>query len=177
LRRAGFGHFIICACLLNIGLPPAAADGLLGSTPAPNKAQGNADRPSPLPEPGSPSAVVKPFYDRYGLELDPTQRDHFIDPARKVLDGNDALKKSGQGDCLDQNMSLDNAVADRTEIEKTFRMLQSVNGDRAIVVVQFIEAGAPHRLEWKLAKVGDEWKISDLLSVTGEWALSQYQCQ
>ncbi|TIV08923.1 MAG: ABC transporter substrate-binding protein, partial [Mesorhizobium sp.] len=35
----------------------------------------------------------------------------------------------------------------------------------------------PHRLEWKFRKVDGDWKVSDLLSVTGEWALSQYQCE
>jgi len=45
------------------------------------------------------------------------------------------------------------------------------------VVVAFVVEGHQHRLEWKLKKVGGGWKVSDLLSVTGEWALSQYQCE
>ncbi|MFH0038601.1 hypothetical protein ACG3OR_34810, partial [Pseudomonas aeruginosa] len=60
---------------------------------------------------------------------------------------------------------------------KSLRTIEAVNGDEAKVVVAFVVAGNQHRLEWKLKKVGGDWKVSDLLSVTGEWALSQYQCE
>mgnify|MGYP002379863863 FL=1 len=122
-------------------------------------------------------ALIKPFYERIGSELDPAGRNHFIDPAKAVLDASDALEKSGQGECLDPNMALDNAPADKAEIDKTLKMLEAVKNDEAKVVVAFVEAGYPHRLEWKLKKVAGAWKISDLLSITGQWALSQYQCQ
>ena len=160
----------------------ARADGLLG---APAKTQPTttspADRPAAggvqtAPLPGSPTALIKPFYERIGLELDPAERSHFIDPAKTVLDKAEALKESGQGDCLDPNMALDNADANKPEIEKSLKTLEAIHGDEAKVVVAFVVAGKPHRLEWKLKKVGGDWKISDLLSVTGEWALSQYQC-
>ncbi|MGB3832406.1 MAG: hypothetical protein WA975_11150 [Mesorhizobium sp.] len=158
-----------------IGFPAVArVEGLLGSAPPPAR-QDNL--PAPPPAPGSPGAAIKPFYEHYGLELDPAERNRFTDPARTVLDKNDVLRKSGQGDCLDPNMALDNAVADKAEIGRTLRMLEAVEGDQARVVVAFVEAGAPHRLEWKLKRVGGDWKIADLLSVTGEWALSQYQCE
>ena len=154
----------------------AQAEGLLGvvpAAPAPRQAGPGASPPAP----GSPGAAIKPFYEHYGLELDPAERGRFVDPARTVLDKNDVLRKSGQGDCLDPNMALDNVAGHRAEIDRTFRMLEAVEGDQARVVVAFVEAGAPHRLEWKLRKVGDDWKIADLLSVTGEWALSQYWCE
>ncbi|MER9411286.1 hypothetical protein [Mesorhizobium sp. M0589] len=127
--------------------------------------------------PGSPTAVVRPFYDQVGLEIDPAQRSHFIDPAKTVLDKSDALRKSGQGECLDPNMALDNADYDKAEIDKSLKTLEAINGDQAKVIVAFVVAGNPHRLEWKFRKVDGKWKISDLLSVTGEWALSQYQCE
>ncbi|MBZ9796050.1 hypothetical protein [Mesorhizobium sp. ES1-4] len=189
-------------CLLAAGLNGAAAQGLLGAPPAnapagaapddsgtpPPTAPGGAAEPTPpaaLPPggpavpilPGSPTAVVRPFYDQVGLELDPSQRSHFIDPAKTVLDKSDALRKSGQGECLDPNMALDNADYDKAEIDKSLKTLEAINGDQAKVIVAFVVAGNPHRLEWKFKKVGGEWKISDLLSVTGEWALSQYQCE
>ncbi|RUV57253.1 hypothetical protein EOA88_34885, partial [Mesorhizobium sp. M5C.F.Ca.IN.020.14.1.1] len=124
-----------------------------------------------------PTAVVKPFYEHVGLELDPAQRSHFADPAKSVLDKSDALRKSGQGECLDPNMALDNAEYDKTEIDKSLKTIEAVKGDEAKVVVAFVVAGNPHRLEWKFRKVDGDWKVSDLLSVTGEWALSQYQCE
>ncbi|KAA3447459.1 hypothetical protein C7I87_26795 [Mesorhizobium sp. SARCC-RB16n] len=190
-------------CLLAAGLNGAAAQGLLGAPPAnapagaapdesgtpPATAPGGAAEPPTPPAalppsgpatpilPGSPTAVVRPFYDQVGLEVDPAQRSHFTDPAKTVLDKSDALRKSGQGECLDPNMALDNADYDKAEIDKSLKTLEAINGDQAKVIVAFVVAGNPHRLEWKFKKVGGEWKISDLLSVTGEWALSQYQCE
>ncbi|MER9392361.1 MULTISPECIES: hypothetical protein [unclassified Mesorhizobium] len=191
-------------CVLAVGMSAAAAQGLLGPPPAnapavaapagaapPANPPGTAVEPATPPVgwppadaaraapilPGSPTAVVRPFYDQVGLELDPTQRKNFVDPAKTVLDKSDALRKSGQGECLDPNMALDNAAYDKAEIDKSLKTLEAINGDQAKVIVAFVVAGNPHRLEWKFRKVDGDWKISDLLSVTGEWALSQYQCE
>ncbi|ESY58171.1 MULTISPECIES: hypothetical protein [unclassified Mesorhizobium] len=189
-------------CVLAVGMSAAAAQGLLGPPPAnapavaapagaapPANPPGTAVEPATPPvgwppaEPaapvlaGSPTAVVKPFYEHLGLELDPTQRKNFVDPAKTVLDKSDALRKSGQGECLDPNMALDNADYDKLAIDKSLKSIEAVNGDQAKVVVAFVVEGNQHRLEWKLKKVDGDWKISDLLSVTGEWALSQYQCE
>jgi len=180
--------------MLAAGLNGACAQGLFGSPPPNAPSGGNAPADSPpaatAPEskpaepapvapvlPGSPTAVVKPFYERIGLELDPAQRKNFVDPAKTVLDKSDALRASGQGECLDPNMALDNADYDKLAIDKSLRTIEAVDGDQAKVVVAFVVEGHQHRLEWKLKKVGGDWKISDLLSVTGEWALSQYQCE
>ncbi|UCI06071.1 hypothetical protein [Mesorhizobium sp. B1-1-8] len=183
--------------MLAVGLSGSAlAQGLFGAPPSNVPAGGNAPADtspppaapapqSPAPEaaapalilPGSPTAVVKPFYEHLGLELDPAQRKNFIDPAKTVLDKSDALRASGQGECLDPNMALDNADYDKLAIDRSFKTIEAVNGDEAKVVVAFVVEGNAHRLEWKLKKVGGDWKISDLLSVTGEWALSQYQCE
>lgn len=191
---------LLTVCLL-AGLNTAAAQGLLGPPPAnapaetapggppPANPPGNAVEPAKPPLawppsepaapvlPGSPTAVVKPFYEHLGLELDPTQRKNFVDPAKTVLDKSDALRASGQGECLDPNMALDNADYDKLAIDKSLKSIEAVNGDQAKVVVAFVVEGNQHRLEWKLKKVDGAWKISDLLSVTGEWALSQYQCE
>ncbi|PAP91843.1 hypothetical protein [Mesorhizobium wenxiniae] len=174
-------------CLLAAGLSSTAAQGLFGAPPA-NAAADNAATSPTASQPsdsapaapvrlGSPTAVVKPFYEHVGLGLDPAQRGHFADPAKSVLDKSDALRKSGQGECLDPNMALDNAEYDKTEIDKSLKTIEAVKGDEAKVVVAFVVAGNPHRLEWKFRKVDGDWKVSDLLSVTGEWALSQYQCE
>jgi hypothetical protein len=120
---------------------------------------------------------VRPFYDHIGLEADPKERYRFVDPARHVLDAGDRLRASGEGDCFDPNLALDGAPADKAEIDKTLKLAEAVRGETAIVVVAFSEAGEPHRMQWKLRRVGGEWKIEDLLSVTNEWALSQYQCE
>jgi hypothetical protein len=166
-------------CLLAAGLSSTAAQSLFGAPPAnaPAASLPTDGAPAAPVQPGSPTAVVKPFYEHVGLELDPAERSHFADPAKSVLDKSDALRKSGQGECLDSNMALDNAAYDRAEIDKSLKTIEAVKGDEAKVVVAFVVAGNPHRLEWKFRKVDGDWKITDLLSVTGEWALSQYQCE
>jgi hypothetical protein len=176
-------------CLLAAGLSSAAAQGLFGAPPAnapadnaaptspPAASQPTDSAPAAPVQPGSPAAVVKPFYEHVGLELDPAQRSHFADPAKSVLDKSDTLRKSGQGECLDPNMALDNATYDKAEIARSLKTIEAVKGDEAKVVAAFVVAGNPHRLEWKLKKIDGDWKITDLLSVTGEWALSQYQCE
>ncbi|MBZ9847316.1 YbjP/YqhG family protein [Mesorhizobium sp. CA14] len=146
------------------------------TTPTPQTAPAEPAPAAPV-LPGSPTAVVKPFYEHLGLELAPAQRKNFVDPAKTVLDKSDALRASGQGECLDPNMALDNADYDKLAIDRSLRTIEAVNGDGAKVVVAFVVEGDQHRLEWKLKKVGGAWKVSDLLSVTGEWALSQYQCE
>ncbi|TIP05382.1 MAG: hypothetical protein E5X72_07270 [Mesorhizobium sp.] len=159
--------------------PPKASSGDNASPPAAAAPDSKPAEPAPFAPvlPGSPTAVVKPFYEHLGLELDPAQRRNFTDPAKTVLDKSDALRASGQGECLDPNMALDNADYDKLAIDRSLRTIEAVNGDQAKVVVAFVVEGHQHRLEWKLKKVGGAWKVSDLLSVTGEWALSQYQCE
>ncbi|NUS18397.1 MAG: hypothetical protein HOQ25_01170 [Mesorhizobium sp.] len=157
--------------------PPKASSGDNASPPAATEPKPAEPAPVSPVLPGSPTAVVKPFYEHLGLELDPSQRKNFVDPAKTVLDKSDALRTSGQGECLDPNMALDNADYDKLAIDRSLRTIEAVSGEEAKVVVAFVVEGHQHRLEWKLKKVGGGWKISDLLSVTGEWALSQYQCE
>ncbi len=159
----------------------ACAEGLLGAKAptTPTASAGAAPTASNLATavaPDSPTAQVRPFY-ADGADLASADHERFVDPAKTVLEKNEALKKSGQGDCLDQNMPLDQVPYDKAVLEKTFKSLEAINGDDARVVVAFVEGSEPHRLEWKLKKVEGAWKITDLLSVTGEWALSQYQCE
>lgn len=126
---------------------------------------------------GTAVEAIKPFYDRIGLELDPAERARFVDPAKAVLDARDRLEKSQQGDCLDTNMALDNVPYDKAEIDGSLKIIGSETGDTAIVVAVFTAVHEPHRMQWKLKKVDGDWKVADLLSVTSEWALSQYQCE
>ncbi len=126
---------------------------------------------------GSPIEAVRPFYDRLGLELDPSQRDRFVDPALSIFAADEVLRQSGQGECLDPHMPQDGEATAQAEILKTLKMAEAIAGDSAKVVVAFAVGGKPHRLEWKLKRVGEDWKVYDILSVSGEWALSQYGCQ
>ncbi|TIT77211.1 MAG: hypothetical protein E5W57_16070, partial [Mesorhizobium sp.] len=93
------------------------------NAPAPETAPAEPAPAAPV-LPGSPTAVVKPFYEHPGLELDPTQRKNFIDPAKTVLDKSDALRASGQGECLDPNMAFDNADYDKLAIDKSLKTIE-----------------------------------------------------
>lgn len=124
-----------------------------------------------------PIDIVRPFYETIGSEIDLANRTHFADPARTILDDNDALAKSGQGYCLDPGLALDNADYDAAEFKASFKIQQDVEGDQAKVVASFKLGGEPHRMQWMLKKVDGAWKIADVLSVTGEWSLSQYNCK
>lgn len=125
----------------------------------------------------TPTAAVRAFYDHPGLELDPAARDRFVDPAKSVIEGDEALRQSGQGECLDPRMPVDGTQTDAAEIAGTLKTAEAIKGDTAKVIVAFLADGAPHRLEWKLQLVGQDWKVADILSVSGEWALSQYGCR
>lgn len=125
----------------------------------------------------TPIETVRAFYERPGLELSREARDRFIDPALSILNANDAIKATGEGGCIDDGLALDSPEADPAEVAASLKLAESVNGTHAKVVAAFTVAKAPHRMEWKLRQVDGEWKVYDLLSVTGEWALSQYGCE
>lgn len=125
----------------------------------------------------TPTETVRAFYDLPGFDLSPQARGRFIDPALKILNANDAIKATGEGGCIDPGLALDSPDADPAEVTASLKLAESVNGTEAKVIAAFMVAKAPHRMEWKLRQVDGEWKVYDLLSVTGEWALSQYGCE
>ena len=127
---------------------------------------------------GEASDAVKVFYDHPGLELDPTARDRFVDPARKLLDQNDAIKAAGEADgCLDPALPFDDTDYDPAIVASTLKLAERVDGDDAKVVAMFkVPDGVAH-LEWKLKKVGGAWKVADIVSMSKDWALSQFNCE
>jgi hypothetical protein len=127
---------------------------------------------------GEAADAVKPFYDRPGLELEPAERGRFVDPAKTVLDQNDAIKASGEGQgCLDPALPFDDSDYDLAEVTKTLKLTETVSGDDATVVAAFKVADGTARMEWKLKKVGGGWKVADIVSMTKDWALSQFNCE
>ncbi len=121
--------------------------------------------------------AVKPFYDHPGLELEASARDRFVDPARKVLDLNDAIRKAGEEGCLDPALPFDDTDEDPREIAMTLKLAELTKGEEATVVAAFKADGAMSRVEWKLRKVDGAWKVSDIVSMSKDWALSQFNCE
>jgi hypothetical protein len=127
---------------------------------------------------GETSDAVKPFYDRPGLELEPAERGRFVDPAKTVLDQNDAIKAGGEGDgCLDPALPFDDSDYDPAEVAKTLQLAETVSGGEAKVVATFKVADGTARLEWKLRRAEGAWKVADIVSLTKDWALSQFNCE
>jgi len=127
---------------------------------------------------GAPTEAVRPFYTTPGLEFQPAARDRFIDPARKVLDADEAIRKSGETDgCLDPALALDDTDYDYADVMASLKFVEAVKGDQAVVSALFRAEGEPARVEWKLRKVGEDWKIADIFSLTKDWALSQFNCE
>jgi hypothetical protein len=127
---------------------------------------------------GEATEAVKPFYLHPGLELDPAERGRFVDPAKTILDQNDAIKAGGEVDgCLDPNLPFDDTDYDLTEVTNTMRFAELVNGDEARVVAAFKVTDGSARLEWKLKRVDGAWKVADIVSMSKDWALSQFNCQ
>lgn len=125
----------------------------------------------------TPQEIVRLFYQRPGAETDPALRSHFTEPARTILDDNDKLKASGEGECLDPNLAFGYAEPTPSETGDAVRTVEAVRGDQATVIAAFTAGGARHRMEWRLKRVDGEWKVADFLSADGELVLSRYNCQ
>lgn len=127
---------------------------------------------------GEASDAVRAFYDHPGLELEASARDRFVDPARRVLDLNDRIKAEGAPDgCLDPALPFDDTDYVLADVQSSLKLAEAVAGDDAKVVAMFKVPGDVARVEWVLKKAAGEWKVADIVSMTKDWALSQFNCE
>ena len=126
---------------------------------------------------GEPSEVVRPFYLQPGLELEQSARGHFIDPARKVLNQNDAIRQGGEVGCLDPALPFNDTNYDPAEIASTLRLEEIVSGNEATVLAKFMAEGEEQAVQWQLKDIGGRWRIADMISTSKDWALSRFQCE
>ena len=127
---------------------------------------------------GEPTEAVKPFYLHPGLELEPAERGRFVDPAKTILDQNDAIRAGGEGEgCLDPALPFDDTKYDLTQVMNTLKFTESIDDDDAKVVAKFRVPDGSAMLEWKLKRVDGAWKVADIVSVSKDWALSQFNCE
>ena len=126
---------------------------------------------------GEPSEAVRPFYLQPGLELEPEGRARFIDPALKVLTQNDEIRQGGEEGCLDPALPFDDTDYEPAEVAASLDLREVVKGELATVVAAFRAEGATHRVQWQLENVDGAWKISDIISMSKDWALSRFQCE
>jgi hypothetical protein len=125
----------------------------------------------------APSEVVEQFYLQPGLELEQSGRAHFIDPARKVLNQNDAIRQAGEEGCLDPALPFNDTNFDPAEVADTLKLEELVSGGEATVVAKFIAEGQEQAVQWRLRDIGGRWRISDMISMSKDWALSRFQCE
>ena len=126
---------------------------------------------------GEPSEVVRPFYLQPGLELEQSARGHFIDPARKVLNQNDAIRQGGEVGCLDPALPFNDTNYDPDEIASTLKLEEIVSGNEATVLAKFMAEGQEQAVQWRLKDIGGRWRIADMISTSKDWALSRFQCE
>jgi hypothetical protein len=121
--------------------------------------------------------AVQPFYAQPGLELEASARDRFVDPALTILNQNDAIRATGEEGCLDPALAFDDTEYDLAEVMASLSFSETVTGNEAKVIAAFTAENAPHSMQWRLRNVDGAWKIADLVSMTGDWSLSQFNCQ
>jgi hypothetical protein len=126
---------------------------------------------------GEPSEVVRQFYLRPGLELEQSARGNFIDPARKILSQNDEIRQGGPDGCLDPALPFNDTNFDPAEVTRTLKLEELVSGNEATVVAKFMAEGQEQAVQWRLKKIGTSWRISDMISMSKDWALSRFQCE
>ncbi len=126
---------------------------------------------------GPPSDAVGWFYSHVGDEALPENRDRFTGPAKDFLDANDKAWKEREYICLDFGITVDGQDFDADEIAKTLNLDEQVKGDDATVTASFKLFGEPRKIEYLLAKEDGDWKVADVVSLTGNWKLSEFNCE
>lgn len=126
---------------------------------------------------GPASEVVRPFYLQPGLELEASARGNFIDPARKVLNLNDEIRQGGEEGCLDPSLPFNDTKFDPAEVVATLKLEELIKGSDATVVAKFMAEGQEQAVQWRLKDIGGRWRISDIASMSKDWALSRFQCE
>jgi len=126
---------------------------------------------------GAPSEVVRQFYEQPGLELEESARGNFLDPARKLLNQNDAIRQGGEDGCLDPHLPFNDTDFDPAEVARTLLLEELVTGGEATVVAKFQSEGELQAVQWRLKDIGGRWRIFDIVSMTKDWALSRFQCE
>jgi hypothetical protein len=125
---------------------------------------------------GPATDVVASIYAEPTSELEPSKRGLYTDPARSQLDRNDEILESGDLGCIDFSLAYDAQDYDEVEIARSLRLAETAGRDEATVVASFRNFGQQVEIEWNLKLVGRAWKIADIVSRTGGWRLSGFDC-
>lgn len=134
-------------------------------------------------EAGPASDAVKFFYvPAVKFEPDAKYRDRFTEPATKLFDLNDKVQKDhpDEAPCIDFDPGLDAQDFDQKTLNKTLKLVETVDGDSAEVTARFDlfpdPDAASREMVWSLKKLDGKWKIADITSKTNDWTLSKLEC-
>lgn len=125
---------------------------------------------------GPASDAVAYFYETPDTAFDEAERGRFVDPARALLDANDRLWEEQQEACIGFSFVIDGQDWDDEEIARTLELTESVQGEGAIVMARFSNFGETRTLEWTLERDGRTWRVADVMSLEGNWRLSDLSC-
>jgi hypothetical protein len=131
---------------------------------------------------GSPSDAVRFFYSPVTSETAPENRGRFTEPATTIFKQNDELSAGGDEiGCIDFGLALDAQDYDDAEIARTLKLKESLSGNEATVTATFNlfagDSNAQRTILWSLKKDGEDWKVADIASETGDWKLSEFDCK
>lgn len=122
-----------------------------------------------------PTEAVQFFYNDPGSELAPENRDRFNGKAKEVLDAADAAT-TDEGPCIGYMLSVDGQDYDGEELKSTLNLVGGIAGEWGSVEATFKQFGEDVKIEWLLEKVGDDWKVYDIVSAKNNWKLSEIDC-
>ena len=89
------------------------------------------------------------------------------------------MMKSGRAadGCLDPALPFNDTNFDPAEVARTLKLEELVSGNEATVVAKFMAEGQEQAVQWRLKEIGTSWRISDMISMSKDWALSRFQCE
>jgi hypothetical protein len=129
---------------------------------------------------GPASDAVRFFYTPVGYEPEAGLRDRFVDPAKSIFDQNDKMTETEEMGCIDFVLAIDGQDFDQAELDRTLKLTEKVAGDSAEVTATFElfpkQADSAREIVWSLKKVGNDWKVADIQSITTDWKLSEFDC-
>jgi hypothetical protein len=121
---------------------------------------------------GEPSDVVKYFYENPDEAFN-TENTRLGVPVIAVMKAHAASEEP----CVDFSPVMDAQDWDEAEVKSSLKLDEKLDGDAASVAATFKLFGEDRTVDWALAKQAEGWKVVEISSKVGEWALSKFECK
>jgi hypothetical protein len=122
---------------------------------------------------GEPADIVKYFYEN------PDEAFNTGNPrlGEAIIAVMKAHAASDEEPCIDFSPVMDAQDWDAAEVKGSLKLDEKLDGDSAAVAVTFKLFGEDRTVDWALDKGADGWKVTEISSKVGEWALSKFECK